>query len=423
MAQNLVFTNVKRSCLSSKRGCQRIVQCQARYSSNWFRRFISPSEEKALYLGITSSFREKLVEQSHKSAKLYGNIIENAITSADNAKSSSATTTATTKIGQLSVARINELKAELDAAGKNKHVEKLQELQAEMDSNQLKVVTMYNRLIRAYLTSNEVDLAHGVLLKLEARGLLPTTRTYTYMIQANVKCGNLEAARQLIQQMQDLSLMKLRTGFDCNVIMEFYEACGDHHAIEFLWRDIMQHVDAIKPGLTLYTHYLKCLLHSKTNMPQQVQDEKEGLVQLAKDMMQRGHAFQFNTSQYTHWIHAVPLLTQENTLTAENLLLYLLPKLPLQPNNSGDTTTHHHSWIAEKGIIHHIIDAYIKQDQELKALAFYYRLRTMGVPNKAFDPHVLESIKGVLSRVEQRQGDEENKAITAEFGLLRPSVE
>ncbi|KAI8885230.1 hypothetical protein K501DRAFT_281835 [Backusella circina FSU 941] len=414
MSQNLVFTNIKRSCLSNntKNTCHRILQ--SRYSSNWFRRFISPSEEKALYLGITSSFREKLVEQSHKSAKIYGNIIENAILSAENAKSSSATTT---KIGQLSVDRINHIKTELDNAGKHKDIKKLQQLHTEMDNNQLKVVTIYNRLVRAYIASNALELAQDTLLKLEARGLMPTTRTFTYIIQANVKAGQLETARQYLQQMHDLSLDKLRTGFDCNVVMEFYEACGDHHAIEFLWRDIMQHVDVIKPGLTLYTHYLKCLLHKSTQLKEE--KKEEGLAQLAKDMMQRGQAFQFNTHQYTYWIHSASLLTQENTVTAENLLLYLLPKLPTLPSNNNN-----HSWIAEKSIIHHIIDAYIQQEQELKALAFYYRLQKINVPNKAFDPHVVAAVNGVLSRAEQRQGlDEESKAITAEFGLLRPSAE
>ncbi|OAC98727.1 hypothetical protein MUCCIDRAFT_114969 [Mucor lusitanicus CBS 277.49] len=73
-----------------------------------FRRFLSPAEEKKLHFGITSSFRKKLVEQSHKSAKTYSHIIELAILSAK-----PALPVKTTRTGMLSFARIGQFKNQI----------------------------------------------------------------------------------------------------------------------------------------------------------------------------------------------------------------------------------------------------------------------------------------------------------------------
>ncbi|CAO3588113.1 unnamed protein product [Absidia cylindrospora] len=59
-------------------------------SSQWFRRFLSPKEEKQLYMGITALFREKLKEKSTPSNLSYSNIIDQVILGAH------STTTLTT---------------------------------------------------------------------------------------------------------------------------------------------------------------------------------------------------------------------------------------------------------------------------------------------------------------------------------------
>ncbi|OAC98282.1 hypothetical protein MUCCIDRAFT_157495, partial [Mucor lusitanicus CBS 277.49] len=203
-------------------------------TSGWFRRFLSPAEEKKLYFGITSSFRQQLVDQSHKSAQTYSHIIEHAILSAKPASAAAATTTRT---GMLSLARMEQLKLDLDAAGKQKDVHRLQQLQQEMDRADLKTVTMYNRLIRAYLWSDALPLAQQVLDSFEAAGMVPTTRTCTYLVQAYLKHNNVQAAKQLVvDQMQRLSLLRLRHGFDCSVMLKYYQAAGDAHAMEYVWR-------------------------------------------------------------------------------------------------------------------------------------------------------------------------------------------
>ncbi|KAF1796137.1 hypothetical protein FB192DRAFT_1265254, partial [Mucor lusitanicus] len=130
-----------------------------------FRRFLSPAEEKKLHFGITSSFRKKLVEQSHKSAKTYSHIIELAILSAK-----PALPVKTTRTGMLSFARIGQ---------RSRQTKRLQQLEQEMHRADLKTVTMYDRLIRAYLWSDSLTLAQQALDSFESAGM--TTRTCTYL--------------------------------------------------------------------------------------------------------------------------------------------------------------------------------------------------------------------------------------------------
>lgn len=397
MAQNILRSST-RACTAKHATC--LVR-SARYSNKatgWFRRFLSPSEEKELYLGITSSFRDKLVEQSNKSAQNYSHIIEHALLSAKPASSK------VSKTGMLSLARMEQLKLDLDAAGKQKDVSKLQQLELEMDHAHLNTVTMYNRLIRAYLWSHRLDLAQLVLDGFEERGLVPTTRTYTYLIQAHLKKDQISQAKALVEQMQHLSLLgRLRNDFDCNIMLKYYKTCGDSHAVEFLWRDMMMHIDTIKPGTASFTLYLEHLLGKQ-------QQQQSAIAQLTQDYLLQQHQQQApqNLHQYTTWMKVVELLAtinnKEYTQKAERLLLYLIKRAPPKT-----------SWDKAKGAIGHVVGSYLVESQELKALAFYYRLQKMGVPDQAFEPALMRSIESVLKKAEQ-EGDD--KAIIAELECL-----
>jgi pentatricopeptide repeat protein len=385
MAQNILKT--------STRACSKKTIClfetrSAPFSSRatgWFRRFLSPSEEKKLYLGITSSFREKLVEQSNKSAQTYSNIIEHAILSAKPIPSK------TTKTGMLSLARLEQLKIDLDTAGKAKDLDKLQQLELEMDKADLMTVAMYNRLIRAYLWSNALELAEDVLNKFDQRGLVATTRSYTYLIQAHLKRDQIEEAKNLVEQMQHLSLLRLRNSFDCSVLLKFYQACGNSHAIEYLWRDMMVHVDIVKPGLGLFTQYLEYLLKEDHDIKTISQTTREFLLHQQQQQ-------QLNLHQYMTWIKAVKVLAdsslKEDTQKAEHLLFYLIKKAPPKT-----------SWDKAKGSIQQIVSSYLREGQDLKALAFYYKLRKTGVPDQAFETELMQSIESVLKNLEQKNLD------------------
>ncbi|KAG2199156.1 hypothetical protein INT47_009895 [Mucor saturninus] len=387
MAHNVLRTTTRTtknaSCLLRK----------APYSNrttSWFRRFLSPSEEKELYLGITSSFREKLVEQSNKSTQTYSHIIEHAFLGIQSTK--------VTKTGMLSIARIEQLKIDLDTAGKQKDVKKLQQLEAEMDNADLKTVTIYNRLIRSYLWSNSVDLAHQVLIGFDQRGLVPTARSYIYLVQAYLKADQLSHAKALVEEMKQSSLLKLRNDFDYNIILNFYKASGDTHAIDFLWRDVVLHIDTIKPSNSLYISYLEHLLSKQEIKP---------ISQLAQEYLTHSPQASLQLHQYITWMKAVTLLAKnkQDTYKSERLLLHLIKKAPPKT-----------SWDKAKSGISTIVTSYLNEDQELKALAFYYRLGKMGVPVQAFEPQTVKAIEAVVKKVEQ-DGDE--KAIIAELeGLV-----
>lgn len=387
MAHNILRTTTRTtrnaSCLLSK----------ASYSNratSWFRRFLSPSEEKELYLGITSSFREKLVEQSNKSTQTYSHIIEHAFLGIKSTK--------VTKTGMLTIARIEQLKIDLDTAGKAKDVKKLQQLEAEMDNADLKTVTIYNRLIRSYLWSNSVDLAHQVLTGFDQRGLVPTTRSYIYLVQAYLKTDQLSKAKALVEEMKQASLLKLKNDFDYNIILNYYKVSGDTHAIDFLWRDVVLHIDTIKPSNSLYISYLEHLL---------LKQEIKPVSQLAQQYLTHSPQAPLQLHQYITWMKAVTLLAKnkQDTYKAERLLLHLIKKAPPKT-----------SWDKAKSGISTIVMSYLNEDQELKALAFYYRLGKMGVPVQAFEPQTVKAIEAVVKKVE-RDGDE--KAIVAELeGLV-----
>ena len=389
MAQNLLKTSA-RACTARRTNC---IQQSAKYSngaSSWFRRFLSPKEEKELYLGITSSFRDKLVEQSNKSTQSYSHIIEHALlTSKATSNGASA----------LSMARLDQLKLDLDAAGKNKEIHKIQALEMEMDHAGLTVVAMYNRLIRAYLWSDSLTLAEQVLAGFEQRGLVPTSRTYTYLIQAHLKKDQLENAKSLVKRMQHLSLHnRLRNDFDCSIMLKYYKACGNSYAIDYLWRDMLLHVDSVKPGIVSFTTYLEHLLE---------RDDIKSVAQLAHDYLlhQTGQQH-LQLHPYVTWMKAVNLLvtTDNYTQHAEQLLLVLIKRAPAKT-----------SWDIAKHAISKITASYLNEEQDLKTLAFYYRLKKMGVPNQAFEPDMMASIEHVLKKVEKKADD---KAIAAELGGL-----
>ncbi|KAI9361347.1 hypothetical protein BD770DRAFT_383236 [Pilaira anomala] len=386
MAHNILRTTTTRTtknavCLTSR----------ASYSNratSWFTRFLSPSEEKKLYLGITSSFREKLVEQSTKSSKTYSHIIEHALLSAKPNNTVS-------KTGMLSLARIEQLKVDLDTAGKQKDIAKLQQYESEMDLANLNAVTMYNRLIRAYLWSDSLEHAEQVLQTLQNRGLIPTTRSFTYLIQAHLKKDQLPQAKSLVQQMKHLSVHKLRNEFDYIIMLKYYKAAGDSHAIDFLWRELILHADTNKPNNALYNLYLEHLL----SKPQ----ETKPILQLTQYYTTHGQQ-PLQLHHYQTWMKATKLLADLDTHKAEHLLIHIIKKAPPKAG-----------WDKAKDAISSIITSYINKDKELKALTFYYRLGKMGVPKQAFEPHTLQLVQTALENVE-RQDD---KATLAELeGLV-----
>lgn len=228
--------------LRARQSCVRLYGSSRKRS--WFDRFLTPKEEQELYYNITSTFRDYLQKQSTKSAKSYSNIIEQVILTGH-------TSPATTILPS----RLNAIKQQLDDPSTT--VSELEQLWREMNKGQVSSVAMYNRLIRAFIRRDALSTAEKVFQQLK---LMPTTRTFTYLIDAHVKAGNMKKARMYVERMQFLDQTRSRHAFDYSVMLRYYIQANEPHAVDLLWNDIQQHVDTIKPGWSLYAYYMDWLV-------------------------------------------------------------------------------------------------------------------------------------------------------------------
>ncbi|KAJ8661454.1 hypothetical protein O0I10_002720 [Lichtheimia ornata] len=228
--------------LRARQSCVRLYGSSRKRS--WFDRFLTPKEEQELYFNITSTFRDYLQKQSTKSAKSYSNIIEQVILTGHTAP---ATT--------IPFHRLNAIKQQLDDPSTT--VSELESLWREMNKGQVSSVAMYNRLIRAFIRCDALSTAEKVFQQLK---LMPTTRTFTYLIDAHVKAGNVDKARMYVERMQYLDQVRPRHPFDYSVMLRYYIQAEEPHAVDLLWNDLQHHVDTIKPGWSLYAYYMDWLV-------------------------------------------------------------------------------------------------------------------------------------------------------------------
>ncbi|KAI9264791.1 hypothetical protein BY458DRAFT_490891 [Sporodiniella umbellata] len=348
-------------------------------ASSWFARFITPEEEKELYLGITSMFREKLIKQGDKSTQNYSTIIEHALFARP------------TPIAQSSMEKFVQ-----DIDNADKDTLKLQQIEKEMFLQQVQIPTIYNRLVRSYLQSDALPLAEKLVDRFDSRGIFATTRTYTYLLQTYLKQNQLEKAAQTVETMKSLNLLKLRHAFDCSVVLEFYKTSGNTHACEFLWRDIMLHIDIIRPGLKLYTQYLEYLL-----------DNQQPLKTFVNNYLGRNETATLTHSQYTLWITAAQrLLSSKDMTEAEHLLLYLIKSAHLGSNRWSQKA---------KKCMNNVLTSYIYHGQDLKLISFYYRARKAGAPDQLFEPDALKEIESAVEKLQSNPCNQDHQAILEEF--------
>lgn len=135
MLQRLLNTTTKKSLpqsVSTITPRQQNVALFGTSSAQWFRRFLSPKEEKQLYMGITALFREKLKEKSTPSNQLYSNMIDQVILGTKSTVSTSTTASNytggfdNTPATPLTLQQLGQLKHDLDAAGKAKDLAQLE---------------------------------------------------------------------------------------------------------------------------------------------------------------------------------------------------------------------------------------------------------------------------------------------------------
>ncbi|CAO3594208.1 unnamed protein product [Absidia cylindrospora] len=376
-----------------------------------------------------------------------------------------STTTSSTAVAEtpnymttLTLKQLGQLKQDLDTAGKAKDLIQLETLWHQLQkAGQQIPTTMYNRLIRGFLscpTMQGLAMAKQVVDSMETQQYrLPTTRTCTYMIQAYLKRQlPLEEARPYVTMLQHYSLNKLRTPFDCSVMLRYYVECGNAHAIDFLWRDTMRYIDVIQPGPALYTQYVEWLLSSEASL-ELVADAARSLVQRFERPSSDSAANDITTHtswpdyQVATWLNVVRLLAHSNgspsyCTDAEKLMLCLVnvndtitAPTTLDNVTSPSTATPTEETALSSGnilaltrtrgkqAIQDIITVYLEQAQDLKVLAFYYRLRKSGVNEEAFSNDLTRAIGNVINRIEMQQewNTTGSKAMADEFGLLSRS--
>jgi hypothetical protein len=202
-------------------------------------RFLTPKEEQDLYQSITSSFREKLASNTAKSQDFYSSIIEQSLFAVprSNAPSSS---------------KVQDICSRIDVAVAAKKPQELKPLITELDRSNAPI-KYYNYLIRAYIRLKDIKGAEYVLKALPI-GLLPSARTFTLLIQEYLST-DLDRAYEYMKQMQDMSC-KLHKSFDYIVVMRLHIRRDDPLAVDFAWKDMLQHKETVKPTMQLYTTYL-----------------------------------------------------------------------------------------------------------------------------------------------------------------------
>ncbi|CAO3642922.1 unnamed protein product [Cunninghamella echinulata] len=323
-------------------------------------------------------------------------------------------------------------------------------------------ITMYNRLLRAFLSSyDDIEEEKGLMKAKEIvqvihdQHRLPTTRTYTYMIQAYLKRNDLDRAKHYVALLHRYSLDKFKTSFDCSIMMRYYIQSGDTYAKDFLWRDIQRHADMIQPGPNLFTIYVESLLSASHLSHEMIADVARSFVHhfyqsttttTAIIKENNNNNIHFTQHQLSIWLKVVRLLTQsENNkdndfycTDAESLLLCLIQLTnnhhQLQNTNNNDTFLSSSS-IKKQGImaVQDIFHIYLQKAQDVKVLAFYYKLRKSGVKEDVFGKELTNTIGNVLKKIEvkqqkqqqqQRDNDDHynHKALLEEFGLtLKPT--
>lgn len=287
----------------------------------------------------------------------------------------------------LSIENLNKLKQDLDSAGKAKDLASLHTLWQQMDHAEIDSVAIYNRLIRAFIAAGSIQDAERVVKGLRGRKLMPSRRTFTYLIQAYMNSGQLERARKHVEHMQHLSyLHRMRDPFDLSVMLRYHIQSNETHAIELLWSNIKQH-DISKLGMTMCTQYLEWLIRHQNA-------DSEQLANSLRDILPRLDLTHTPSIQHLDvFSQCISRILPQYPDIAESALL----SIPQAASQHRELDIH----------IVPVLQAYIDNDQHLKAIGFYHRLSqsNANVPSEAST-----MIKQVRDRLIQ-----EDIAIPAEY--------
>ncbi|ORX49196.1 hypothetical protein DM01DRAFT_1338379 [Hesseltinella vesiculosa] len=398
-------------------------------SSNgqWFQRFLNEKEEKQLYKSLTHLFRERLNDKANQSQTSYSNIIDHVIFGTQQTPSLLTPNTLSSKV---TLSQLEAFKQGMESSANS--MPKLDSLFTDMKlAGQHVPTAMYNRLIRAYLHCQAPDgtdtltKADDVIqAMLQQQNRLPTTRTFTYMIQAAIKHHHLDQAQRYFTMLQHYSLDKFKTAFDCSVMMDYFIAIGNVHALDILWQDILRHKDVIQPPASLYTRYVDWLMlgsSTSSNIPSlhlspplftdRLVSTTRSLLELKKP--QKSSAW--TQHRVSVWLKVAQELTSSDVpqgcMLAEQLLLHLehvVDEPTPHPSNTRQGTE----------AIQHLLYTYLMQAQDFKMVEFYVRLRQSGVKEDVFGQDLINTIGAAVDRVRQGSLSLDQKALMDQYSWV-----
>ncbi|CAO3588112.1 unnamed protein product [Absidia cylindrospora] len=209
--------------------------------------------------------------------------------------------------------------------------------------------------------------------------------------------------------------------------------------------------DTIQPGSGLYTRYAEWLLSSHASLDLVTEAARSFVKQFGNGAGDNaistssdggGGGFVWTDYQISVWLKIVLRLAHADNSTscvdADQLMLAVVtvsntlspPTTSMKQEHSDTvadgtaslaTTTTTTISTKKQGMqaIQDIIYTYLAQAQDLKVLAFYYRLRKFGIKEDAFSNELTMAIDKVMSRVEiQQHKGLGSKTLAEEFGAL-----
>jgi pentatricopeptide repeat protein len=265
-------------------------------------------------------------------------------------------------------------------------------------------IKYYNYLIRAYIRLKDTFGAESVLNNLPI-GVLPSARTFTLLIQEYLST-DLDRAYNYLKQMQDMSC-KLHRSFDYIVVLRLHIRRDDPVAVDFAWKDMLQHKDSVNPTMQLYTTYLGYLGSKKKY--EKASEVVQDLVAYSRlnDSLQKS----LSSLQYKTIVSMTnQLALNDQPQSAKMLVKFLLSSTLASPSATGlpegllptiATTA------LPSEIYTNIINGYVKLEKYSHAIDFHKEMSAR--KDVQLEPEVLRIIREARECMRNRQSKQQQQ--------------
>ncbi|RUS29220.1 hypothetical protein BC938DRAFT_480911 [Jimgerdemannia flammicorona] len=387
-------------------------------------------EENELYLKLTSAFREKLAEKTSRTTKFYTSIIDGAVILPAGAAGKGTTPSL------LTVEDLEELWQRIDTAGRNRDVEVLDRLLDEAQRSRVRAVTTYNRLVKSYLQCGRLDRADATFAALHQNHILPTTRTFTLLINAHISRAQFptsiaedddnrgvpEQAMRYLDEMRTLSL-KPCTSFDYCVLLRLHARRDDVFAMEFLWRDLQASKDIVRPFPYVYAAYLPFVVASRKDVRRAIDVWREMYERVEAGTGATGGGSSLMFGQCVALVPVVDAFAGAEFATdAHALLGYLLSCTASSSATAASAKGSRAGFVVPAATYVAILRAYVAQGKSRMAVEFYREMGVRyGVTEEALGGEAAEVVKKARESVKREREEEERRRREVGYGMFVPA--